>query len=189
MRRSPHHRWSEGLVVVRTMRRPPLIGWPATLLHHASQKRGHQRRPAGLGGGSPQPTVDQTCKCSTYVFWRFFTVVENVASLLSAASDVNPDQVAEQGMAEPAAAVEDAAPQATGQPAAAAATTGADGQAAPASAAESTPPRGEEATRTPPLSTVVEEEGRVPTPPEEEARVPTPPRAGASSPVGSPGLD
>ena len=188
-RRRPHRRWSEGLVAVRTMRRPPLIGWPATLLHHASQKRGHRRRPAGPGGGSPQPTVDQTCKCSTYVFWRFFTVVENVASLLSAASDVNPDQVAEQRTAEPAAVVEDAAPQATDQPATAAAATGAEGQSAPASAAASTPPRDGEATRTPPPSTVAEEEGRVPTPLAEEGRVPTPPRAGASLPVGSLGLD
>ncbi|XP_021309127.1 uncharacterized protein LOC110432672 [Sorghum bicolor] len=49
----------------------------------------------------------------------------------SAASDVNPDQVTERRTAEPAAAVEDAAPQAAGQPAAAAATTGADGQTAP----------------------------------------------------------
>ena len=71
-RRRPYRRWSEGLVAVRTMRRPPLIGWPATLLHRAPQKRGHRRRPAGPEGGSPQPTVDQNCKCSTYVFWRFF---------------------------------------------------------------------------------------------------------------------
>jgi len=52
----------------------------------------------------------------------FFAVVENVTLLFSAASDVNPDQVAEQRTADPAAAVEDAAPQATEQPAAAAAT-------------------------------------------------------------------
>jgi len=70
-RRRPHHRWSEGLVVVQTMHRPPLIGWPGTLLDRVSQKREHRRRPAGPGGGSPQPTVDQTCKCSTFVLRRF----------------------------------------------------------------------------------------------------------------------
>jgi hypothetical protein len=151
------------------------------------RRRGHRCRPAGQGGGSPRPTVARTCKCSTYVFWRFFlTVVENIPLLCSAASDVNPDQAAEQGTAAPVAAAEDAAPQVTEQPAAAA---GAEDQSAPASAATSTQPRGEEAARVPPPSTVVEEESRVPTPPAEEGRVLTPPRAGASSPVGSSGLD
>jgi len=60
-------------------------------------------------------------------------------------------------------------------------TTAAEGTEEPPA-----PARDEEAARTP----VVEEEGRAPTPPPaEEGRVPTPPRAGASSPVGSPGLD
>jgi len=61
---------------------------------------------------------------------------------------------------------------------------------APARATAGTPMRDGEDARTPPPSNVVEEEGRAPTPPPaEEGRVPTPPRAGASSPVGSPGLD
>ena len=111
-------------------------------------------------------------------------------SFFSAASDVNPDQVAGQGTAEPIAAVGDAVPQATRQTAAAAAAaTGAEQQYAPAGAMASTLPRDEEAARTPPPRTVAEEEGRVLTPLAGEGRVPTPPRAGASSPVGSPGLD
>ena len=102
----------------------------------------------------------------TSVFLFFFgAVVENVALLFSVASDVNPDQLAEQRTAEPAAAVEDAAPQATEQPTAAAAATRAEGQSAPASATASTPPMDDEAAGTPPPSTVAEEEGRVPTPP------------------------
>ena len=68
-RRRPHHRWSGGLIAVRTACRPLLIGWSATLLCLALQRRGHRCRPAGQGGGSPRPTVAQTCKCSTYVFW------------------------------------------------------------------------------------------------------------------------
>jgi hypothetical protein len=71
-RRRPHRRWSEGLVAVRTVHRPLLIGWPATLLRRALRKRGRRCRPAGLGGGSPRPIVDQTCECSTYVLWRLF---------------------------------------------------------------------------------------------------------------------
>jgi len=109
--------------------------------------------------------------------------------LSSAASDVDPDQVAEQRTAEPVAAVGDAAPQATEQPAVTTAATSAEEQPAPASAAASTPMRYEEAARTPPPSNVVGEEDIVPTPPVGERGVPTPPRAEASSPVGSPGLD
>ena len=45
---------------------------PATLLLRALSRWGRRRRPAGQGGGSARPTVDLTCKCSTYVFWRFF---------------------------------------------------------------------------------------------------------------------
>jgi len=83
-RRMPHRRWSEGLVAVRTMRRPLLIRWPATLMRRASQKRGHRRRPAGLGGGSPRPTVHRTCKCSTYVLWRFFLLLLKMLLFCSA---------------------------------------------------------------------------------------------------------
>ena len=61
---------------------------------------------------------------------------------------------------------------------------------APTRARAGTPTRDGEAARTPPPSNAVEEEGRAPTPPPaEERRVPTPPRVGASSAVGSPGLD
>ena len=61
---------------------------------------------------------------------------------------------------------------------------------APARAEASTLTRNEEATRAPPPSNVVEVGSRAPTPPPAEERgVPIPPRAGASSPVGSPGLD
>ena len=66
---------------------------------------------------------------------------------------------------------------------------GVEEQPALTSATTSTPPSDEEAARIPPLSTGAEEGGRVLTPPAGEGRVPTPPRAGASSPVGSPGLD
>ena len=58
------------------MRRPPLIGWPATLLPRASQRREHRHRPAGPGGGSPQPTIDQTCKCSTFVLRLCFLLLK-----------------------------------------------------------------------------------------------------------------
>ncbi|XP_021317639.1 skin secretory protein xP2-like [Sorghum bicolor] len=95
------------------------------------------------------------------------------------ASDVDPDHMAGQRTAEPAAVVGDAAPQTTEE------------QPAATTAAESTeehpaPVRDGEAARTP----VMEEEGRAPTPPPaEEGRVPTPSRAEALSPGGSPGLD
>ncbi|XP_021317721.1 uncharacterized protein LOC110435939 [Sorghum bicolor] len=101
-----------------------------------------------------------------------------------------PDHVAGQRVAEPVAAVGDAAPQTTERPAAATAATSAEEQLAPASATASTPTRNEEAARTPPPRNVVEEESRAPTPPPAEERgVPTPPRAGASLLVGSLGLD
>jgi len=110
--------------------------------------------------------------------------------LFSAASDVDPDRVAGQRAAEPVAALRDAAPQTTEHPAAITAATSIEEHPASASATVSTPTRNEEAARTPPPSNVVEEESRAPTPPPAEERgVPTPPRAGASSPVGSPGLD
>jgi len=110
--------------------------------------------------------------------------------LFSAASDVDPDHVAGQRAAEIVATVGDAALQTRERPAAATAATSAEEQPAPASATASTPTRNEEAARTPPPRNVVEEESRAPTPPPAKERgVPTPPRAGASSTVGSPGLD
>ena len=109
--------------------------------------------------------------------------------MFSAASDVDPDHVAVQRVAEPVAAVGDAAPQTTEQPAATTAATSAEEHPAPASATASTPTRNEEAARTPPLSKIVEKESRAPTLLAEERGVPTPLRAGASSPVGSPGMD
>jgi len=110
--------------------------------------------------------------------------------VVSAASDVDPDRVAGQKAAEPVAVVGDAAPQTKEQPAATTAAKSAEKHPAPTRAAASTTTRNEEATRTPPPSNIVEEESRAPTPPPAEERgVPIPPRAGASSPVGSPGLD
>ena len=110
--------------------------------------------------------------------------------VVSAASDVDPDHIAGQRAAEPVAVVGDAAPQITEQPAMTIAAESAEEHPAPARATAGTPTRNEEAARTPPLSNVVEEESRAPTPPPAEERgVLTPPRAGASSPVGSPGLD
>ena len=71
-RRRPYRRWSGGLLAVRTAGRPLLTVWPATHLRLVLQSRGHRCRLAGRGGGSPRPTVAQTCKCSTYVLQRFF---------------------------------------------------------------------------------------------------------------------
>jgi len=110
--------------------------------------------------------------------------------LISAASDVDPDHIAGQSVAEPVAIAGDAAPQTTEHSAATTAAESAEEHPAPARATTGIPTRDGEAARTPPLSNVVEEEGRAPTPPPaKEGRVPTPPRAGASSPVGSPSLD
>ncbi|XP_021321346.1 skin secretory protein xP2-like [Sorghum bicolor] len=113
----------------------------------------------------------------------------------SAASDVDPDNVAGQRTAEPAAVVGDAAQQTAQEqpeerPAATTAAKSSVEQPAPAKSQGNTPAGDEEAARAPPPSSAAEEEDRVPTPPPaEEGRVPTPPRAGASSPVDSPGLD
>jgi len=111
------------------------------------------------------------------------------------ASDVDPDHIASQRTAEPVAVVGDAMLQTTQehaeeQPATTTEAESAEEHPAPARARASTPTRDGEAARMPPPSNVAEEEGRAPTPPPaEEGRVPTPLRAGASSPVGSPGLD
>jgi len=110
-------------------------------------------------------------------------------------SDVDPDNVAGRGTAEPVVAVEDVTLQATQerveeQPTVVNAAKTAEEYPASARARAGTPTRDGEAVRTPPPSNVVEEENRAPTPPPaEEGRVPTPPRAGASTPVDSPGLD
>ena len=109
--------------------------------------------------------------------------------IASAASDVDPDRVAGQRVAEPVAATVGTAPQTTEQPAATTVAESAEEDPASAKTAASAPTRDEEAMWTPPPSSIVEEEGRVPTPPAEEWGIPTLPRAGASSPVGSPGLD
>ena len=106
----------------------------------------------------------------------------------SAALDVNPDHVAGQGVAEPACAAKDAAPQTAEQPAAAAVSESAEELPASAQTAASSPTRVEEATGMPPPSNAIEGEDRAPTPPPVEGReVPMPPRAGASSAAGSPG--
>jgi len=108
--------------------------------------------------------------------------------VFSAASDVNPDHVAGEGVAEPACAAEDAAPQTAEQPAAVAMPESAEKLPASAQTAASSPTRVEEATRMPPPSNATEGEDRAPTPsPVEGREVPTPPRAGASSAAGSPG--
>jgi len=115
--------------------------------------------------------------------------------LISAASDVDPDNVAGRGTAEPVVIVEDAAPQTTQeraeeQPTVVIAAETAEEHLAPTRAEAGTPTRDGEAARTPPPSSVVGEEDRAPTPPPaEEGRVPTPPRAETSSQVDSPGLD
>ncbi|XP_021311824.1 proline-rich protein 36-like [Sorghum bicolor] len=114
---------------------------------------------------------------------------------VSAASDVDTDNVAGQRTAEPAAVVEDAAQQAAQeqpeeQPAVVTAAESAEEHPAPARTGASTPIRGDETVRTPPPSSVAEEENRAPTTPSSEGRTdPTPPRAEASSPMGSPSRD
>jgi len=113
----------------------------------------------------------------------------------SAASDVDPDNVAGQRTAEPVAVVGDAAQQAVQeqpeeQPVATTVAESAVEQPAPAKTQANTPAGDEEAARAPPPSSAAEEESRVPTPPPaEEGRGPTPPRVGTSSSVRSPGLD
>jgi hypothetical protein len=111
----------------------------------------------------------------------------------SAASDVDPDNIAGQRTAEPVV-VEDAAPQTTRehaeeQPTEATVAETAEEYPAPERTRASTPSRDGDAARTPPPSRVAEEEDKAPTsPPAEEGRVPTPPRVGATTPEDSPGL-
>ena len=112
---------------------------------------------------------------------------------VSAASDVDPDNVAGQKTAEPTVVVKDAARQTTqerteGQPTVVSAVETAEKDPAQARTGASTPTRDDEAVRKPPTSSVVEEGDRAPTPPPaEERRDPTPPRAEASLLKGSPG--
>ena len=112
---------------------------------------------------------------------------------ISAASDVDPDKVAGEGTAEPAAVIEDAAQQTAQeqpeeQPATTTAAESAEEHPAPARTRASTPVGDDESARMPPPSSVAEEEDRAPTtPPSAGTRDPTPPRAEASSPKGSPG--
>jgi len=114
---------------------------------------------------------------------------------VSAASDVDPDNIAGQWTAQPAAVVEDAAQQATQeqpeeQPAAVTVAESAEEHPALARTRASTLVRGDETARTPPPSSVTEEDNRaLTTPPSKGRRVPNPPRAEASSPKGSPSLD
>jgi len=114
---------------------------------------------------------------------------------VSAASDIDPDNVAGQKTAEPAVVVEDAAPLTTqgrteGHPTVVIGAETAEEHPAQARTGASTPARDEEAARTPPPSSVAEEEDRAPSPPPAEGRrVPTPPRAETSSPKGSPSQD
>ena len=123
--------------------------------------------------------------CVLFLFLTLF----KCRLVVSAASDVDTDHIAGQRVAEPIAAVGDAAPQTTEQPAATTAAESTEDHPAPAGATASIPTRNEEAVRTPPPSNVVEEESRASTrPPAEERGVPTTPRAGTSLPVGSPGL-
>ena len=116
-----------------------------------------------------------------------------IMSPASAASDVDPGNVAGQRTADPTVVVESAAERTTQepteeQPTVVTATQTAGEDPAQARAGASTPTRDDEAARMPPLSSVAEGGGRAPTPPPvEERRAPTPPRAEASSPKGSPG--
>ena len=115
-----------------------------------------------------------------------------ISSFVSAASDVDPGNVAGQKMAEPAVVVENTAQQTTQeqteeQPTVVTAAETAEQNPAHARTGASTPARDDEAARTPPPSSVTEEGDRAPTPPPaEERRAPTPPREEASSPKGSP---
>jgi len=114
---------------------------------------------------------------------------------VSAASDVDPDNVTGQKTAELAVVVEDAAQQTTqeqteGQPMVVSAAETAEEDPAQARTRASTPARDDEAARTPPPSSVAEEGDRALTPTlAEERRAPTPSRAETSSPKGSPGWD
>ena len=115
-----------------------------------------------------------------------------MSSFASAASDVDPGNVADQRTADPAIVVENTAEQTTRQqpeeqPAVATVAETVEEDPAQARTGASTPTRDDEAARTPPPSNVAEEGDKVPTPPPaEEGRAPTPAPAESSSPKGSP---
>ena len=115
-----------------------------------------------------------------------------MSSFASAASDVDPGNMAGQRTTELAAAVENAAEQTTQeqakeQPAVVTVAETVEEDPTPARTGASTPTRNDEAARTPPPISVAEEGDKAPTtPPAEEMRTPTPPPAEASSPKGSP---
>ena len=157
------------------------------------------------GGSSQQRTGAPICKffqshfctssylCFVLLLWLLTFV--KCHNFVSAASDVDPDNVAGQKTAEPAVVVEDAVQQTTQeqseeQPMVVTVAESAEEHPTPTGTGASTPARDDEAARMPPPSSVAEEEDRAPTPPPaEERRVPTPPRAETSSPKGSPGRD
>ena len=118
-------------------------------------------------------------------------VILHYLLFVSAASDVDPGNVADLGTTEPAVADKDAADQ-TGreqpveQPAVVPVAVTAEEGLARDKARVRTPTRGDETTGTPPTSSVAEEGDKVPTPPAEEEREPTPVPAEASTPEGSP---
>ena len=130
-----------------------------------------------------------------FVLLLLLLTLRKCRNFVSAASDVDPDNVAGQKTAEPAVVVEDAArqtaqEQSEEQPTVVTMAESAEEHPAPARTGASTPARDDEAARTPPPSSVAEEGDKAPTPPPtEERRAPTPPRAEASSPKGSPGRD
>lgn len=116
-----------------------------------------------------------------------------MSSFVSAAFDVDPDNVTGQRMAKPAVVIENAAVQTIQvqveeQPAVVTVAEVAKEVPAQVRVGRSTPTRGDDTARAPPPSSVTEEEDRAPTPPPaEERRTPTPPRAEASPSKVSPG--
>jgi len=143
-----------------------------------------------LYGDTPElrPISSKTC----LLHFPFFLVILHYLLFVSAASDVDPGNVAGLGTTEPAVADKDAADQ-TGreqpvdQPAVEPVAETAEEDPAKDKAGARTPTRGEETVGTPPPSSVAEEGDKVPTPPPtEEERAPTPILAEASTLEGSP---
>ena len=122
------------------------------------------------------------------MFWQFFII----SFFASAASDVDPGNVAGLGTTGPTVADKNVTDQ-TGrkqpveQPAVVSLVEAAEEDSAQDKAGARTPTRGDETTGTPPQSSVAEEGDKVPTPPPaEEDWAPTPVPAEASTPKGSP---